>query len=285
MRRAVTIAAVLALGAAAASAAATAAGPGDGLSFRASVSPRTHLFGDPITAEVQAIAPAAAAAGMTIKTDFAPYTIVGPVEVERVPAGAVTEVRWRWHLECLTRPCLPGETQRRVVFGPARIRVPVDGRSELATATWPIVIVRSRLGPEDRARPEQRASIYPVGEPTLRIGPATLERVLWGAAVVVALAALALLLPFARRIPRPRRGFDRMGSAERALVLTRRAAGRDDPGRRRTALERLGRELGRSGSPELADEATRLAWAESPPASDAMNGLVGRAEHELGGRR
>ena len=32
---------------------------------------------------------------------------------------------------------------------------------ELATATWPIVIVRSRLGPEDRARPEQRASIYP----------------------------------------------------------------------------------------------------------------------------
>ena len=262
-----------------------AAGPGDGLSFRASVAPRTHLFGDPITAEVQAIAPAAAAAGMTIETDFKPYVIVGPVEVERVPAGAVTEVRWRWHLGCLTRACLPGETQRRVVFGPARITVPVDGRSELATATWPIVIVRSRLGPEDRARPEQRASIYPVGEPTLRIGPVTLERLLWAAALVVALAALALVLPFARRIPRPRRGFDRLGSAERALVLTRRAAGRDDPGRRRTALERLGRELGRRGSAQLADEATRLAWAESPPASDAMNGLVGRAEHELGARR
>ena len=98
---------------------------------------------------------------MTIKTDFAPYVIVGPVEVERAPAGAQTEVRWRWHLECLTRACLPGETQRRVVFGPAKITVPVDGATELATATWPIVIVRSRLGPEDRARPEQRASIYP----------------------------------------------------------------------------------------------------------------------------
>ena len=93
------------------------------------------------------------------------------------------------------------------------------------------------------------------------------------------------MLPFVRRIPRPRRGFDRLGSAERALVLARRAASRDDPGRRRTALERLGRELGRRGSPELADEATRLAWAESPPASDAMTGLVGRAEHALGGRR
>ena len=34
-----------------------AAGPGDALSFRASVTPRTHLFGDPVTAEVQAVAP------------------------------------------------------------------------------------------------------------------------------------------------------------------------------------------------------------------------------------
>ena len=153
----------------------SAAGPGDALSFRASVTPRTHLFGDPVTAEVQAVAPSAAAAGMTIKTDFAPYVIVGPVEVERAPAGAQTEVRWRWHLECLTRACLPGETQRRVVFGPAKITVPVDGRNELATATWPIVIVRSRLGPEDRARPEQRATIYPVGDATQRIDPVTLR--------------------------------------------------------------------------------------------------------------
>jgi hypothetical protein len=264
---------------------ADAAGPGDALSFRASVTPRTHLFGDPVTAEVQAVAPTEAAAGMTIKTDFAPYLIVGRVEVTRAPAGAQTEVRWRWHLECLTRACLPGETQRRVVFGPAKITVPVAGKSELATATWPIVIVRSRLGPEDRARPEQRASIYPVGDPTQRIGAATLERILWVAAIIVVLAAFALMLPFVRRIPRPRRGFERLGSAQRALVLARRAASRDDPSRRRTALERLGRELGRSGSPELADEATRLAWAESPPASDAMTGLVGRAEHELGGRR
>ena len=220
--------------------AADAAGPGDALSFRASVTPRTHLFGDPVTAEVQAVAPTEAAAGMTIKTDFAPYVIVGPVEVTRAPAGAQTEVRWRWHLECLTRACLPGETQRRVVFGPAKITVPVDGKNELATATWPIVIVRSRLGPEDRARPEQRASIYPVGDPTQRIGAATLERILWVAAIVVALAAFALMLPFVRRIPRPRRGFERLGSAQRALVLARRAASRDDPSRRRTALERLG---------------------------------------------
>ena len=142
MTRGLVTVAVLAAVASAATGAADAAGPGGVLSFRASVTPRTHLFGDPVTAEVQAVAPSAAAAGMTIKTDFAPYVIVGPVEVERAPAGAQTEVRWRWHLECLRRACLPGETQRRVVFGPAKITVPVDGKNELATATWPIVIVR-----------------------------------------------------------------------------------------------------------------------------------------------
>jgi len=265
--------------------AAPAADAADAVSFRASVSPRTHLFGDPVVAEVQAVAPRAAAAGMTVDVDFKPYTIVGPVEVERVSAGDQTQVRWRWHLDCLTRACLPGETQRRVVFGPAKIAVPAAGGSQIATATWPIVIMRSRLGPEDRARPAQRASIYPVGQPTYRVQPATLQRVLWVAAAVLGLAALALLLPYTRRIPLPRRGFERLGSAQRAIVLARRAARQDDPGRRRTALERLGRELARGGAPELADEASRLAWAQSPPASDEMDGLVGRAEQALGGRR
>ena len=45
------------LAVAAGAGAADAAGPGDALSFRASVTPRTHLFGDPVTAEVQAVAP------------------------------------------------------------------------------------------------------------------------------------------------------------------------------------------------------------------------------------
>jgi hypothetical protein len=263
-------------------AAAPAAHAADALSFRASVSPRTHLFGDPVVAEVQAIAPRSAAAGMTVDVDFKPYTVVGPVEVERVSGGDSTQVRWRWHLDCMTRACLPGETQRRVVFGPAKITLPTAQGKQVATATWPILIMRSRLGPDDRARPVQRASIYPVGEATYRVRPARLQRLLWVVTAVLVLVALALLVPFTRRIPLPRRGFDRLGSAQRAIVLARRAAEQDDPGRRRTALERLGRELARGGSPELADEASRLAWAQSPPATDEMDGLVGRAEQAIG---
>jgi len=32
-------------------------------------------------------------------------------------SGVQTEVRWRWHLECLTRACLPGETQNEQLIG------------------------------------------------------------------------------------------------------------------------------------------------------------------------
>jgi hypothetical protein len=208
---------------------------------------------------------------------------VGPIEVDRTEAGQDTEVRWVWHLECLTRACLPGTKQRRVLFAPVKVIVPIAGTTQTLTTVWPTVTVRSRLSPEDRVRPEQRATIYPVGDTSNRIEAATLERLLWIAAAILVLAAFALLLPFIRRLPRPRRGFDRLGSAERALLLARRASLRDDSGRRRTALERLGRELARGGAPDLADEASRMAWAESPPLGDAMRGLVGRAEQALKG--
>jgi hypothetical protein len=259
------------------------AGADDNLSLRVSVTPRTHLFGDPVVAEVQAVTSSAAAARMRVKTDFAPYVVVGPMEVERIPAGDQTQVRWLWHLECLTRACLPGATQHRVLFEPVKVVFPIAGRDQVVTAIWPTVIVKSRLGPDDRARPEQRVTIYPLGGTSSRVDPATLERLLWVVAGFLVLAALALVLPFARRMTRFRYGFDRLGPAERALVLARRALARDDPGRRRTALERLGRELARYGAPDLADEASRLAWAESPPAGDAMTGLVGRAEQVLKG--
>jgi hypothetical protein len=259
------------------------AGADGTLSLRTSVTPRTHLFGDPVMAEVQAVASSAAAPRIRVVADFAPYAVVGAVEIERIAAGKQTQVRWVWHLECLTRACLPGAKQRRVLFAPVKVVVPIAGRAQTVTAIWPILIVRSRLAPEDRARPEQRATIYPLGDTSNRIEPATLERLLWIGAGILVLAALAFLWPFARRLPRPRRGFDRLGSAERSLVLARRASVRDDPGRRRTALERLGRELARGGAPDLADEASRMAWAESPPVGDAMTGLVGRAEQALKG--
>jgi hypothetical protein len=211
--------------------------------------------------------------------------VVGPVEVERADGREQVELRWIWHLECLTRACLPGTKQRRVLFAPVKVTVPITGRAQTVTTLWPALTLRSRLAPEDRTRPVQRATIYPLGATSDRLGASTLERLLWVGVGVLALGAAALLVPFARRIPRPRRGFDRLSSAERALVLARRASARDDPRRRRTALERLGRELVRSGSPDLADEATRMAWAETPPVGEAMTGLVGRAEHALRGTR
>ena len=261
------------------------AGAVDTLSLQTSLTPRTALFADPVAAGLQVVVDSAVSARVRVVADFSPYRVVGPVEVERTEGGQQTELRWIWHLECLTRACLPGPKQRRVLFAPAKVIVPITGRAQTVTTLWPALTVRSRLAPEDRARPVQRATIYPLGATSNRIKASTLERLLWIGVGALVLAAGALLVPLARRIPRPRRRFDRLSSAERALVLARRASARDDPGRRRTALERLGRELARRGSPDLADEATRMAWAESPPIGDAMTGLVGRAEQALKGTR
>ena len=261
------------------------AGADDTLSLQTSVAPRTALFGDPVVAGLQVVVDSAAATRVRVAADFSPYRVVGPVEVERSEGGQQTQLRWIWHLECLTRACLPGTKQRRVLFAPAKVTVPITGRAQTVTTLWPALTVRSRLAPEDRARPVQRATIYPLGATNSRIEASTLERLLWVGVGALVLAAGALLVPFARRIPHPRRSFDRLGSAERALLLARRASARDDPGRRRTALERLGRELERRGSPDLADEASRMAWEESPPVGEAMSGLVGRAEQALKGVR
>ena len=259
------------------------AGADDTLSLQTSLTPRTALFADPVVAAVQVVVDTDVADRVRVVADFAPYRLVGPVEVERTEAGQQTELRWIWHLECLSRACLPGKKQRRVLFAPVKVTVPITGRAQTVTTLWPALTVRSRLAPEDRARPVQRATIYPLGATTNRLGSSTLERLLWVGVAALVLAASALLVPLARRIPHPRRRFDRLSSAERALVLARRASVRDNPGRRRTALERLGRELARRGSPDLAEEATRMAWAESPPGGDAMTGLVGRAEQALKG--
>ena len=223
---------------------------------------------------------------MRVKTDFAPYVVVGPVEVERVAGrradrGALALAPRVPHARVPPGRDAAARRLRRRRRSPSRS----TGQTEIATATWPVVIVRSRLGPEDRARPEQRASIYPrrradaAGSSRRRSSGCSGSRRRGSSSSRRWRCSCRSSAGF------PGRGAASSGSAPRSGRSSSRVARRAAtiPGRRRTALERLGRELGRRGSPELADEATRLAWAESPPASEAMTGLVGRAEQELGG--
>jgi hypothetical protein len=263
---------------------APAASAADSLAVRASVSPRSHLFGDPVTAEVEVVVDRGAASTVRVEPDFKPYTVIGAPTLVRVDGGESVELHYRYRLDCLSRPCLPGDTRRRVVFSPVHVRARIAGAQRDEAATWPPLIVRSRLAPEDVARPQLRSSVYPVGGVSYRASPDVLFWVLVALASLAAAVAALLLVHVLRgvKIPWRRSRFERLGSLEKALYLVRLSAEDGDAGRRRKALERLGHELDRQGRIELGREAARLAWSGGAPAEAEVLDLAGRVETELG---
>jgi hypothetical protein len=255
----------------------------DGLAVRAAATPRSHLFGDPVTAEIEVVVPPSAAASVTLAPDFRPYARVGPVTVTRSGDENRAELHYRYSLDCLERDCLPGDARRQFIFAPTQVRARIAGRQLEVTARWPVLMARSRLAPADVAREELRSSVFPVGSISYRVGPDLLFWTLVGAAAALALGGAAVLaaLVFGLRLPWRRDRFRRLGPIERALVLVRAAASAGDASRRRRALERLGHELEQRGRIELGEEACRLAWAEATPDSQSLLVLAGRIETAL----
>jgi hypothetical protein len=143
--------------------------------------------------------------------------------------------------------------------------------------------VRGRVSGTDltRAQPPFHASVVPPA-PTYRIAPNTLAWLLDGAAVVLGLAALALLVVQARRWSRRRSRGARPDQLERALRLAREAEARPVPDRRRAA-GLLARLLDERHAP-LADSASELAWAKPKPEPEALESLVGDVERGRGER-
>jgi hypothetical protein len=263
---------------------APSASAADSLAVRASVSPRSHLFGDSVVAEVEVVVDRSAAGSVRVRPDFSPYRVIGTPDVRRIDGGDSVELHYRYALDCLVRACLPGDTRRRVVFSPVHVVARLAGRDRDSVATWPPLIVRSRLAPEDVARPQLRSTVYPIGAVSYRTGPGALFWTLVGVASLFAMGAAVLLVHVLRgvRIPWRRSRFERLGSLERAIFLVRLSAEADDAGRRRRALERLGHELELRGRAELGREACRLAWSGTAPEEADVLSLAGRVEAELG---
>ena len=153
------------------------------------------------------------------------------------------------------------------------------------TPLWPVLIVRSRLAPEDRARARAAGHDLSARSDEHRIEPSTLQRILWVGVGVLVLAALRCWSRLSAGFPAlagastgsaPPSGRSSSPVARRAVTIPGAGARRSSG----SAASSAG-----AGSPDLADEASRLAWEESPPVGDAMSGLVGRAEQALKGVR
>jgi hypothetical protein len=241
------------------------------LAVAAMLTPRAHLFGDRVGARVTvALNPRRIdPRSVTIETSFAPYVPVGEAQVVREP----TSVRLETTLVCLARACVTNTPQHALAFPPARVRFrDRSGRAYSVEAVWPPLLAASRLTPADAQRPQIRVAgeLPPV---STAVDPTVVGWTLAAGAAALLLAAGGAL---ARRLrPRPASAAPvalELPALVSALARVERLADESDGGRR-SAIDRLARELDRAGLALLARGARALAWSTPVPAAQPMQHL------------
>jgi hypothetical protein len=203
------------------------------------------------------------------KTDFRPFVVIGVPQVRRHDAGRLTRLVFSTELICLTNICLSHDKPEpiRVSFPATQIFYTArsGGPRKTLRVGWiaqtiaPRTTVQDLNGADPFLQPSWRATTDPAPV-SYSLSPRTLETVLFVAAGVLLALGLGALAQFVRTGKLRLRPLHPL---ERAVVRVERAP--DQGPERRKALELLGRELSRSGEPELALLARELAWAEPSP--------------------
>lgn len=287
MRRALVVVFAIAAGAAAAALALLPGGEGETtvpqLAGRpavaaAAIEPRAHLFGDVVSARVDVVADRALVdpATLRLRAGFEPYEPVGPVTVERRDVGGLARLRFSVPLRCLGSNCVP-PTARRVFAFPAA-EVVADERV-VARVEWPEVEATSRVTQSGLVDSEAiiqvhwRANMTELPPVSYRLSPAL---AVWGLAGLAGLlvAGGAVLLVVALRPP-PRQPPE-LPPLARALALLEAARRDGDTEEQRRALDLVAAELHRTGEPELAQDASTLAWSRPLPPPEETATLSGR---------
>jgi hypothetical protein len=235
--------------------------------MRATIVPRTHLFGQRVTATLDV------PASFSVHTSFSPYQVVSR-EIRKDGGNA----RYRFVLDCLRSTCLgPAGEERQVQLPPVKLGSP-DGKTYLGL--WPLVRQASRLAPTDLASPEFRGDLAPPDRSSARG-----HRLLFGILLALAgtLAVTGAAIVGIRRLGwQPETGTGGNGrrdpsDLDYALLAAGLAAGGDQADRR-TVLESLAVALDRRGLGELARQARSLAWSPRPPANETVRRIAERAQ-------
>jgi hypothetical protein len=252
-----------------------------------SVSPRVHLFGDPVVAHVDLMFDERRVDPDRITVDaiFRPYEQVGTPRRERSDAGHSVRIRYSYPLQCFARACAPTAARREVRWPPVRVVYSlVDVRARANdVAEWPPVSVASRLGPFDVQEARWRADLEPP-DVSYRVSPSWFAAGLAGSSLLLLFGAGALAAWLLARRPAEAVAGPPVETAsplERALERVVRVSANGAAPERRRALEGLARELDRVERPELAARARRLGWSPAEPnraevedlAADVRSGL------------
>lgn len=277
--------------------------PGEqAVSVAASLVPSVHLFGDPVEARVQVAVDRRRIDPATVRVewDLAPYEEVGPRRVERRDVGHVAHLAHVVTVRCLALECVPprlasdaGEMEggrgERHAFTFEPVRVTYSGEVDPRQVRFPPLEVVSRINARQWQQDVEAwqqsfwtgVASMPFRDDLTPVPPSWSAEPRLVAALALAGAALLLLVPLAqaagwararRRTPAERWAL--LPPRERARLVAAWAAGRDDPGERRRALELAATELGAGGDELLAARAREIAWAGGAPPPDAADDLA-----------
>jgi hypothetical protein len=234
--------------------------------LRATIEPRTHLFGQAVTATVEA------PVGFTVKPAFAPYRVL-----HRTTTRSGRMTTFRYTIDCLRSSCVgsPG-TEREVVLPPVQIVLP-NGKKLIGL--WPPLRQASRLAPDDLKKPALRGDLIAPTQPSK--GRNLLEGLLYAVAGGFALLGAGVAgfrwLGWRPTLSWAENGKRELSSLEYALVVTGLAAGGGQENRR-AALESLAIALEERGLGELAAEARSIAWSPQPPGGESLRKLAAEAQ-------
>jgi hypothetical protein len=228
------------------------------------------LFADPMRASIQVVVdrdrvdPGA----VGFKTSFAPFVLLSNPSVTREDAGRLTRLVYSAEIMCLTNICLSKDAPEPVPvqFPPAQIFYSAkNGSRHKLQLPWAATVIGPRTNEQDLngsdpfLQPRWRANADPLPV-SYGTSPHTLRTVLFivsGLLLALGLFALVRFVVTGKLRLRP------LTPLERAVVLVERTT--PESPEKRKALELLSHELARSGEPELALVAKRLAWAEPMP--------------------
>jgi hypothetical protein len=231
------------------------------------LAPRTHLFGERVTATVETLFDPRRVrpASVRLEPAFNPYQIVSQRRTESA-AGDLTRIRFEYVLQCIRQGCTPSRDKRQLEFELTTVFFTVVGVGPSQdNVQWQPLEVVSRLGPFDLDQARWRADTRRVPEATFRASPPAVAGGLFGgAALLVAVAAGLVFASRPRRVGEEAEAEEevqRRTPLDRALELVEAHSRNGTTPDGRKALERLARELLLAGQVDLAGRARQLAWS------------------------
>ena len=265
----------------------------------AELTPRTPLFGDTVTAQVEfagdvkKIVPGS----VRVASTFGPYRKVSEPVLVRKVAGDAEYVVWTAKLRCLDRLCVPGKAEKRVTFPRAHVTYSLRPSgagaavvSRTLSVAWPALVLYSRVDPvevqasDPRGEPPWRADIASLLNVTYRAPPDGAAAAAFGLSALLGFVAVALVAPLRRRegsgapslADAPAPAPAPLTPLELALQRLEHPADDEEAGDMRRALELVAGELGIRGERDLRTSAQQLAWSARGPDAEAARELATR---------